>query len=73
VVGLTASYSPVPTSSFSVRVDDVIKGDVGKTVTVTQEGGLNRKENTIYKLKGDDLLRVGKQYFFATRGERGGS
>lgn len=61
---------PVPTSTFTVKVEKLIKGDVSGSVEVTQEGGLNKKENTVYKYGGDALLKVGETYLFATKGAR---
>ena len=59
-------YQGTPETQFSVKVFEVLKGNVSSTITVNQEGG-TYADGATYQVAGDNFLEAGASYFFATR------
>lgn len=59
----------VPETQFSVKVIQVLKGDIADEVIVNQKGGVmeGNNESFLYLAEGDSLVEVGNAYLFATR------
>ncbi|HSP55953.1 MAG TPA: hypothetical protein VLS25_10240 [Dehalococcoidia bacterium] len=72
-----SANTQIPISSFEVRVERVISGDIapGEAVSIEQVGGvLSRQDGSRHALvlEQDQLLVVGEQYLlFAVRGDNG--
>lgn len=60
----TKSLDGFPVTQFKVVVNYNIKGNIDGSVIVNQQG--EHKWNKITLYEGDELLKEGKTYFFAT-------
>lgn len=60
-----------PQTQFSVEVLDNVKGQLNRTVTVSQTGGRVPGENAVMQNNGDPLLQPGQTVLFATRFDSG--
>jgi hypothetical protein len=61
----------IPSTLYSVEIDENIKGKLFGLVTINQDGGVTEDNNKIL-LNGDELLEAGRQYLFATRKDASG-
>lgn len=59
------ALGPIPETQFTVNTAISLKGQVGKTVTVNQQGGM--AEGVYVSVGGDKPLEVGRWYRFAAR------
>ncbi len=63
----TKALGDVPETQFTVKVQATLKGTVGRSVIVNQEGGVDARDGSTVLYEGDQLLRAGHTYVFATR------
>ncbi|GHH29899.1 matrixin family metalloprotease [Streptomyces lanatus] len=63
------TISGLPETQYSVRVDKSFKGDTAGTTTVNQQGGRLDGAAEPLLFEGDQLLRPGRTYLFATTDE----
>jgi hypothetical protein len=60
---------PRPLSIFGVAVSENLQGELPAEVTVTQKGGTDPNTGRTIIMDGDELLKTGTTYFFATAPE----
>lgn len=57
-----------PETQFSVKVLEVLKGSAAGLVTVNQQGGYRKEDNSLFRMEGDpQLLEPGNSYLLVTR------
>lgn len=68
----TRGGNPAPWTLYNVEVLENLKGTLPDRVLVNQEGGYSIEEGLTVLVEGDQLLRPGETYLFATKaGGRG--
>lgn len=55
-----------PATVYKLRVTKVLKGTVGREITVAQYGGQARNSTDVWLVQGDSLLQPGRQYLIAS-------
>ena len=67
-----AEKQPLPTTSFSVKVQENIKGSLSGTVTVVQAGGCDPKYGRVALINDDPLLKTSEEAVFSTSKDSAG-